>query len=150
MGDENEELRESLENTNEEVDEALDFAGNLAKGGVRKGVGKAAKKAAKAAAKAARKKAMTATIATAIICSLIDFLKGTTLLDIEFIPHPPDGLDAVAFFAHLGAEFFDVGIYSAGITEIIVIPHIVQNLFPGERNALVFHEIRKKLEFLEA
>ena len=43
-----------------------------------------------------------------------------------------------------------MGINGPGIAKVIIVPHIVQNLFSGKSQALVFHKIRKKLKFLEA
>ena len=44
---------------------------------------------------------------------------------LKLIPHPPDGLDAVPFVAHFGAEFFYVGVDGAGVAEIVVVPDVV-------------------------
>ena len=41
-------------------------------------------------------------------------------------------------------------VYRSGIPEIIIIPHIIQNLFPGKGDSLVFHKISEKLKLLKA
>ena len=43
-----------------------------------------------------------------------------------------------------------MGVDGPGVAEIIVIPHVVQDLFPGQGHPLVFHKIRQKLKFLIA
>ncbi len=58
-------------------------------------------------------------------------------LRLKLVPHPPDGLYAVALLPHFGAKFFDVGVDGAGVTEIVVVPDVIQDLFTGKGYALV-------------
>ena len=50
---------------------------------------------------------------------------------------------------HFAAELFDMGIDGPGITEIVVIPDIVENLLAGKRNARILDKISQKFKFLE-
>ena len=46
----------------------------------------------------------------------------------KLISHSPYGFDLVAAGAELCAQFFDMGINGAGISEIVEVPDIVQNV----------------------
>ena len=65
-----------------------------------------------------------------------------SLLTLKFIPHPPYGFDEVAFFAHFASKLLDMGINSSGVTEIIIVPNVVQYFLTGKGNSLIFKEIR--------
>ena len=41
-------------------------------------------------------------------------------------------------------------IYRSGISEIVIVPYVIQDLFPGKGNSLVFHKVSEKLKFLKA
>ena len=71
------------------------------------------------------------------------------MLCLEFVAHTPDGLDHIAFVAHLGSELFDMSVNGAGIPEIIIVPYVIQYLFSGERDAGILHEILQKLKLLK-
>ena len=43
-----------------------------------------------------------------------------------------------------------MSINGSGISEIIIIPHRIQDLFSGKSDSLILQEISQKLKFLEA
>ena len=47
------------------------------------------------------------------------------------ILNTPDCLDIIPFFAHLATQLFHMGIDGSGITEIIIIPYMIQNFLTG-------------------
>ena len=47
---------------------------------------------------------------------------------LKLIAHPPDCLDILALIAHFTSQFFDMSINGSGISEIIIIPHRIQDL----------------------
>ena len=59
----------------------------------------------------------------------------------KLVSHTPNGLDILTLIPHLAAQFLHMGVYGPGISKIIVIPHIVQNLFPGQGDPLVIHKV---------
>ena len=52
-------------------------------------------------------------------------------INVQLIAHTPDCLDIIPFFAHLAAQLFHMGIDGSGITEIIIIPYMIQNFLTG-------------------
>ena len=46
---------------------------------------------------------------------------------LKFVAHAPYRLDQVAFIAHLRAELLDVGIYRAGVAEVVVVPYVIED-----------------------
>ena len=68
----------------------------------------------------------------------------------QFVAHAPYGLDVFAFFPHFAAQLLYMGVYGAGISKIVIIPHIIKNLFPGKGDSLIFHKVGEKLKLLKA
>lgn len=46
----------------------------------------------------------------------------------ELIPHAPNRLDIVAFVAELTSKLLNMRINRSGVTEVIVIPHVIKYL----------------------
>ena len=64
--------------------------------------------------------------------------------------HAPDSFDHISLIPQLAPKFFYMGSNRSGVSKIIVIPYIIQNLLPGQGNSLMFHKISQKLKFLKA
>lgn len=43
---------------------------------------------------------------------------------------------------------FDVGVHRAGVSKVVEAPDLVQQLFPGEDDPLVFRQLHRQVEFL--
>ncbi len=71
------------------------------------------------------------------------------LFHLEFVAHTPDGFDIIAFVAYFIPKFLYMRINRSCISEIIIIPHIVQDFLSGQRNSLIFYEISQSVKFLE-
>ena len=69
--------------------------------------------------------------------------------DLELISHAPDCLYVIPLRAHLGSELLHVGIDGSGISEIVIVPHIIEDLLTGKCDSLVLNEIYQKFIFLE-
>ena len=50
--------------------------------------------------------------------------------------------DIIALLPQLAPQFFHMCVDRPGISKIIIIPHIVQDLLPGQRDPLVLDKIR--------
>lgn len=60
-----------------------------------------------------------------------------SLFHLKFVAHTPDCLYIFALVSHLVPELLDMGIYGSGVSKIVVVPYIVQDLFSGKSNPLL-------------
>ncbi len=55
-------------------------------------------------------------------------IKFTFILRLELVTHTPDSLDHIAFVPELATELLDVSVYCSGISKIVIVPDIIENL----------------------
>ena len=66
----------------------------------------------------------------------------------KLVSYPPDRLNAPAVRPQMLPQRFDVGVHRAGVSKVVEAPDLVQQLFPGEDDPLVFRQLHRQVEFL--
>ena len=59
------------------------------------------------------------------------FTASVVAVYIQFIAHAPDCLDELPLFTHLAPKLFHMCVDRTGISKIIVVPDIIENLLPA-------------------
>jgi len=67
---------------------------------------------------------------------------------VEFVADAPHGSNVAAALAQMAPQHFDMGIHGAVLAKVVVVPHLLQDLFTAEGDALVGSKEHQQVELL--